>query len=53
MHWKIADAWLPRARILHPWPEQRLAALIEQLACERTPRRLGFAPFATAYPLIA
>jgi RNA-directed DNA polymerase len=25
---KIADAWLPPARILHPWPEQRLAALI-------------------------
>jgi len=24
----IADAWLPPARILHPWPEQRLAALI-------------------------
>jgi hypothetical protein len=26
---KIADAWLPPARILHPWPEQRLAALIQ------------------------
>jgi hypothetical protein len=25
---QIADAWLPHARILHPWPEQRLAALI-------------------------
>jgi len=25
----IADAWLPPARILHPWPEQRLAALIQ------------------------
>jgi hypothetical protein len=24
----IAAAWLPPARILHPWPEQRLAALI-------------------------
>jgi hypothetical protein len=24
----IADAWLPPTRILHPWPEQRLAALI-------------------------
>ncbi len=24
----IAAAWLPQARILHPWPEQRLAALI-------------------------
>ena len=24
----IADAWLPPARILHPWPEQRLAALV-------------------------
>ena len=26
---QIADAWLPPARILHPWPEQRLAALIQ------------------------
>ena len=25
---KIANAWLPPARIIHPWPEQRLAALI-------------------------
>jgi RNA-directed DNA polymerase len=25
---QIADAWLPPARILHPWPEQRLDALI-------------------------
>jgi RNA-directed DNA polymerase len=25
----IADAWLPPTRILHPWPEQRLAALIQ------------------------
>jgi RNA-directed DNA polymerase len=24
----IAETWLPPARILHPWPEQRLAALI-------------------------
>ena len=22
---KIADAWLPQPRILHPWPEQRFA----------------------------
>jgi RNA-directed DNA polymerase len=21
----IADAWLPKPRILHPWPEQRFA----------------------------
>jgi RNA-directed DNA polymerase len=26
---KLADTWLPPARILHPWPEQRLAALIQ------------------------
>lgn len=26
---QIADTWLPQARILHPWPEQRLAALIQ------------------------
>jgi len=24
----IADTWLPSARILHPWPEQRFAAII-------------------------
>ena len=24
----IADRWLPPARILHPWPEQRLTAII-------------------------
>jgi RNA-directed DNA polymerase len=24
----IADAWLPAARILHPWPEQRFDAII-------------------------
>src|ERR687886_31369 len=23
---KLADAWLPRPRILHPWPQQRFAA---------------------------
>ena len=22
---KIADAWLPQPRILHPWPDQRFA----------------------------
>jgi hypothetical protein len=26
---EIADAWLPPARILHPWPEQRFAAIIQ------------------------
>lgn len=26
---KIANTWLPPARILHPWPEQRLAAFIQ------------------------
>jgi len=26
---RIAKAWLPAARILHPWPEQRFAALIQ------------------------
>jgi RNA-directed DNA polymerase len=25
---RIAKAWLPAARILHPWPEQRFAAII-------------------------
>lgn len=25
---QLAEAWLPRARILHPWPEQRLDAII-------------------------
>jgi RNA-directed DNA polymerase len=28
MH-KLAEAWLPLARILHPWPEQRLAVFIQ------------------------
>jgi hypothetical protein len=26
---KIAEAWLPPARILHPWPEQRFAVFIQ------------------------
>ena len=26
---KTVHAWLPRARILHPWPEQRCAAIIQ------------------------
>jgi hypothetical protein len=26
---KIVDTWLPPARILHPWPEQRLHASIQ------------------------
>jgi group II intron reverse transcriptase/maturase len=26
---RIVKAWLPPARILHPWPEQRLAAIIQ------------------------
>jgi hypothetical protein len=26
---KIVHTWLPRARILHPWPEQRCAAIIQ------------------------
>jgi hypothetical protein len=26
---RIVLAWLPTARILHPWPEQRLAAIIQ------------------------
>jgi group II intron reverse transcriptase/maturase len=25
----IANAWLPRPRILHPWPEERCAAIIQ------------------------
>jgi len=26
---KLAEAWLPLARILHPWPEQRFAVFIQ------------------------
>jgi RNA-directed DNA polymerase len=26
---KLAEAWLPPARILHPWPEQRFAVFIQ------------------------
>ncbi len=26
---KIVNTWLPRARIQHPWPEQRLGATIQ------------------------
>jgi group II intron reverse transcriptase/maturase len=26
---RLRDRWFPRARILHPWPEQRLAAMIQ------------------------
>ena len=29
MRTDIANATLPHARILHPWPEQRLAAIIQ------------------------
>jgi RNA-directed DNA polymerase len=25
--WRLADQWLPQPRILHPWPEQRFAAI--------------------------
>jgi RNA-directed DNA polymerase len=25
--WRLADRWLPQPRILHPWPEQRFAAI--------------------------
>jgi hypothetical protein len=32
MNWermtRLADAWLPKARILHPWPDQRFDAII-------------------------
>jgi len=24
----LVNAWLPKARILHPWPEERFAAII-------------------------
>src|ERR1019366_385724 len=46
----IAIAALALGRPLHI---QRLAAFIEQLACQRTARRFGLAAFATAHPLIA
>jgi RNA-directed DNA polymerase len=25
--WRLADRWLPQSQILHPWPEQRFAAI--------------------------
>ncbi|MCA1708036.1 MAG: group II intron reverse transcriptase/maturase [Actinobacteria bacterium] len=27
--WHLADRWLPQPRILHPWPEQRFAAITQ------------------------
>ncbi len=27
--WTLRDRWFPPARILHPWPEQRLTAMIQ------------------------
>ena len=27
--WRFADRWLPRPQILHPWPEQRFAAITQ------------------------
>jgi group II intron reverse transcriptase/maturase len=27
--WRLADRWLPQPRILHPWPEQRFAAITQ------------------------
>jgi group II intron reverse transcriptase/maturase len=27
--WRLADLWLPPPRILHPWPEQRFAAITQ------------------------
>jgi hypothetical protein len=26
---RLADRWLPQPRILHPWPEQRFAAITQ------------------------
>ena len=26
---RLADQWLPQPRILHPWPEQRFAAITQ------------------------
>ena len=34
--WRLADQWLPQPRILHPWPEQRFAAITQG-----RPRRAG------------
>ncbi|MFH0981457.1 MAG: hypothetical protein V2A79_07955 [Planctomycetota bacterium] len=38
---KIVNAWLPRARILHPWPEQRCAAIIQGKSRMRSFRSYG------------
>jgi group II intron reverse transcriptase/maturase len=27
--WRLADQWLPQPRIVHPWPEQRFAAITQ------------------------
>ena len=27
--WRLADQWLPQPRIMHPWPEQRFAAITQ------------------------
>jgi RNA-directed DNA polymerase len=27
--WRLADRWLPQTSILHPWPEQRFAAITQ------------------------
>jgi RNA-directed DNA polymerase len=27
--WRLADRWLPQPQILHPWPEQRFAAITQ------------------------
>ena len=27
--WRLADQWLPQPQILHPWPEQRFAAITQ------------------------
>ena len=27
--WLLADRWLPKPKILHPWPEQRFAAITQ------------------------
>lgn len=24
--WRLSDRWIPRARILHPWPDERFDA---------------------------
>ena len=56
LNWKrmdrLADRWLPRPRILHPWPTHRFDARTQGRSPVRQTRTLGSArgPLATAVP---